>query len=185
MLQEKRASSRVDRGITWFVSSCGGRLGVPLQVSLGAQGACLVASGKSSLHSSFEGKIRSALDSRQGNQASIPWKGESQGVSRVVAGSVGSLELPQGPEGASHVVSVKSGILSNCEGPSGFLSSWFRRLGPHLELRQETQGSFPALTGISGSLWRFPWGIRCWLVLGHGTLLPSRCGKEVSGLLSC
>ena len=40
------------------------------------------------------------------------------------------------------------------------------------------------LTGISGSLWRFPWGVRRRLVLGHGTLLPSRGGKGVSGLLS-
>ena len=40
------------------------------------------------------------------------------------------------------------------------------------------------LTGISGSLWRFPWGVRRPLVLGHGTPLPSRGGKGVSGLLS-
>ena len=34
--------------------SYGRRLGVPLQVPLGDQGACRVASGKSSLHSSSE-----------------------------------------------------------------------------------------------------------------------------------
>ena len=112
------------------------------------------------------------------------WKGESQGVSRVVAGSVGSLELPQGPEGASHVVSGKSGILRVVRGLSGFLLSWCKRLGPHLELRRETPGSSPALTGISGSLWRFPWGVRHRLVLGHGTPLSSQGGKGVSGLLS-
>ena len=61
----------------------------------------------------------------------------------------------------------------------GFLSSWFRQLGPHVELRRETQGSSPALTGISGSLWRFHWGVRRRLVLGHGTPLPSRGGKGV------
>ena len=59
------------------------------------------------------------------------WKGESQGVSRVAAGSVGSLELPRGPEGASHVVSGKSGILSSFEGP----------LGIPLELVQATRAS--------------------------------------------
>ena len=58
-------------------------------------------------------------------------------------------------------------------GLSGFLLSWCRRLGPHVELRRETQGSSPALTGISGSLWGFHWGVRHHLVLGHGTLLPS------------
>ena len=47
------------------------------------------------------------------------WKGESQVVSRVAAGSAGSLQLSWGPEGASHVVSGKSGILSCCEGPLG------------------------------------------------------------------
>ena len=40
------------------------------------------------------------------------------------------------------------------------------------------------LTGSLGSLWRFPWGVRRPLVLGHGTPLPSRGGKGVSGLLS-
>ena len=46
-------------------------------------------------------------------------EGESPGVSRVAAGSVGSPELPRGPEGASHVVSGKSGILSCRKGPLG------------------------------------------------------------------
>ena len=68
-------------------------------------------------------------------------------------------------------------------GLSGFLLSWCRGLGPHLEFRRETQGSSPALTGISGFLWRFHWGVRHCLMLGHGTLLPSRGGKGVSGLL--
>ena len=34
-----------------------------------------------------------------GIRPQFPWKGESQGVFRVAAGSVGSLELPRGPEG--------------------------------------------------------------------------------------
>ena len=46
-------------------------------------------------------------------------EGGISNVSRVAAGSVGSLELPQGPEGASHVVSGKSGILLSYEGPLG------------------------------------------------------------------
>ena len=43
VLHEKRASSRIDWGISWFVSSCSGRLGVPLQVPLGDQEASRVA----------------------------------------------------------------------------------------------------------------------------------------------
>ena len=46
-------------------------------------------------------------------------EGGISSVSRVAAGSVGSLELPWGPEGASHVVSGKSGILLSSEGPLG------------------------------------------------------------------
>ena len=66
-----------------------------------------------------------------GIRPQFAWKVESQGVSQVVAGSVGSLELPRGPEGASHVVSGKSGILLSCEGP----------LGIPLELVQATRAS--------------------------------------------
>ena len=77
--QEKRASSHVDRGISWFVSSCDGRLGVPLQVPPGDLGASHVASEKSSLHSSCEDERGSSLESRQVNQASIRMEG---GISR-------------------------------------------------------------------------------------------------------
>ena len=84
------------------------------------------------------------------------------------------------PEGASHVVSGKSGILSSDEGP----------LGIPLKLVQVNRASSrveagnSALTGISGSLWRFPWGVRRRLVLEHGTLLPSRGEAGNSGFLS-
>ena len=54
--------------------------------------------------------------------------GRAQECSGVMAGESGLnshgrgnlkvfLELPRGPEGASHVVSGKSGVLSSCEGP--------------------------------------------------------------------
>ena len=55
----------------------------------------------------------------RGIRPQFAWKGEPQGVSQVAEGSVVSLKLPRGPEGASHVVSRKSGILSSCEGPLG------------------------------------------------------------------
>ena len=56
---------------------------------------------------------------KAGYQVSIRMEG---GISRCFsscAGSVGYLALPRGPEGASHVVSGKSGILSSCEVPLG------------------------------------------------------------------
>ena len=50
-------------------------------------------------------------------------------------------------------------------GLSGFLSSWCRGLVPHLDLRQETQGSSPALTRILGFLQRVHWGVSCHFML--------------------
>ena len=67
---------------------------------------------------------------------------------------------------------------------SGFLSSQCRGIGPHLELRLEPQGSSPVLTWISGFLWSFNRGVRLHLVWRHGTLLPSRGVKGLSGFLS-
>ena len=78
----------------------------------------------------------------RGMRSQFAWKSESQGVSRGAAGSLGSLELPRGPEGASHVVSGKSGILSSCEGP----------LGIPLELVQATRASCRGEAGNSGFL---------------------------------
>ena len=69
VLQEKRASSCVNGGIFWFVSSHSWRLGIPLQVPWGTQGASHVALEKSGLFLICEGKHRSALESRQGDQA--------------------------------------------------------------------------------------------------------------------
>ena len=154
--------------------------------------------------SRYHGKLREPLVLPQESQVSIrvaraspgvflnhgrvirphfTWKGESPCVPRVAAGSVGSLELPRGRDGASHVVSWKSGILLSFQGPLGIPLELVQGLGPHLELRQETQGSSPALTGNSGFLWRFYCGVRRHLMLWHGTPLPSRGGKGVSGLL--
>ena len=69
-------------------------------------------------------------------------------------------------------------------GLSGFLSSRCRSIGPHLSLRLEPQGSSPVLTWISGFLWSFNRGVRPCLVWRHGTLLPSRGVKGVSGFFS-
>ena len=55
---------------------------------------------------------------------------------------------------------------------------------PHLDLRLEPQGSSPVLTWISGFLWSFNRGVRPCLVWRHGTLLPSRGVKGLSGFLS-
>ena len=118
-LQEKRASSRIEGGIS-FISSCDWKLRVPLK-------------------------------------------------------------LRQGPQGTSCVASGKSGLLSSCT--LGFLSSCCKGIGPHLELRHETQGSSPVATRILGFLSSFNRGVRPRLVLRHGTLLSSQSVKGVSGIL--
>ena len=55
MPQRKRALSCVEEGFFGFFSSCGRKLVVPLDLRQGPQGRALVASGKSSLHTSCEG----------------------------------------------------------------------------------------------------------------------------------
>ena len=117
----------------------------------------------------------------RGIRPQFAWKGESQGVSQVGAGSVGSLELPWGPEGSSHVVSGKSGILSSCEGPlriplelvqatrassqvevgnSGFLSSSDRDLGVPMEIPLRSQMSSRVGPWNCASLSRWKRGVR-------------------------
>ena len=69
------------------------------------------------------------------------------------------------------VTSGNSGLLSICEGPSGFFSSRCSGIGPHLDSRQLTQGSSLVETVFSGFLSSFNKGVRAHLVLRHGTLL--------------
>ena len=68
--------------------------------------------------------------------------GQKCGFPRVAVRSVGSLELPQGTEGAFHIVAGKSGIRSSCEGP----------LGISLKLVQGTRASSRVEVGNSGFL---------------------------------
>ena len=62
MLQWERASSRDDRGTSWFFSSCGGIL----ELRQGTQGSSCVGPGKSHLHLDCEGELGIALKSLQG-----------------------------------------------------------------------------------------------------------------------
>ena len=197
------ASFRVLRGNSGLLSRHCQRKGPHLALTRESHGLSRVEAGGLGFLSRYHGEIREPLVLPQESQVSIrvarvslgvlwsqgrgirphfTWTGESPCVSRVAAGSVGSLKLPWGPEGASHVVSGKSGIHMCCEGPLGIPLELSRGLGPHLNLRREMQGSSPALTGFSGLLWRFHLGVRRHLLLGHGTPLPSRGVKGVSGL---
>ena len=152
-----QAFSRVLRGNLGLLSRCCRRKGPNLALMGASPGLSRVAAGGLRSLSRYHGELREPLVLPQGSQVSIQvarastgvlwshgrgirpqfaWKGESQGVSRVAAGSVGSLKLPQGPEGASHVVSGKSGILSSCEGPLGIPLELVQATTLHLELRR-------------------------------------------------
>ena len=117
----------------------------------------------------------------RGIRPQFPWEGESQGVSLVATGSVGSLSCHRDLREPLMLSLRSQESVRVARGLLGFLSSWCRGLGLRLELRRETQVSSPALTGISGFLWRFHWRVKRCLVLGHGTPLPSPGGKGVSG----
>ena len=68
--RKRRASSRDDRQISWFFSSCCATFGVFLELPWGTKGDSRVVPGKSSLHLSCKGERGFALDSLQGNPAS-------------------------------------------------------------------------------------------------------------------
>ena len=75
--------------------------------------------------------------------------------------------LPQGSQASFPIARVTS----------GFLSSRYRGIGPHLVLRPRTRGSSPFATGILGFLSSFNRGVRPHLLLRHGIPLSSRVVK--------
>ena len=169
-----RVLSHVAAGGLRFLSRYHGELRQPLVLPLGSQVSIRVARASMGVLWSHGRGIR----------PQFTWKWESQGVSElrqevwIPSSCHGDLREPLmlslGSQESFRIV----------RGLSGFLSSWCRGLGPHLKLRRATQDSSPALRGISGFLCRLQWEVRRGFMLGHGTLLPSRVGKGVSGFLS-
>ena len=100
-------------------------------------------------------------------------RGESPGLSRVAAGNLGFLSSSDRDLKPARVASGKSSLLSSCKGPLGNPLQLVQGLTASSRVEVEPQGSSPAMTGISGSLWRFPWGVIRHLVLRHGTPLSS------------
>ena len=141
----KRASSRVEGRISWFFSSCGGKLGVPLMLQRGPQGPTHVASEKSSLFPSCEGHAGIALESLLVNRT----------MSRVL--SVNSafisggdrdlrlqLKVHLGSQASSGVEAWNSAFLSSCQrcqascrvqvGNQGFLERFSKGVMPPIML---------------------------------------------------
>ena len=118
----KRASSRIEGRISWFFSSCGRKLGVPLQSRWGPQGPTRVASGKASLHASCEGPLRITVQS-----------------------------VPD-PRSSSTTQAATSGFLSIADMDLGFLWHFHRGVRPHLMWRHANLLSSQAVTVVSGFL---------------------------------
>ena len=117
----------------------------------------------------------------RGIRAHLSLRGQSHSVSLVEAGSFGFLSSCDRDFSEPLVLLQGSqASFQDARGTSGFLLSRCRGIGPHLRLRQETQGSSP---GISGFLSSFNRGVRLRLVLRHGTPLSVQGVKGVSGLL--
>ena len=101
-------------------------------------------------------------------------RGEFCSLRGVVAGSLGFLSSCVSTWGAARVSSWKSDLLWHFEGYLGIPRAFTQGLTmPHLELRQEPQGSSPFVTSIPGSLQSWNRRVRPRFVLRKGTLLSS------------
>ena len=156
MTGKSRALSRVTVGDLGNLSRYHWELRQPLVLTQGSQVSIQVARASSGVIWSHSREIR----------PQFAWKGESQGVSRIVSGSVGFLKLPWGPEGASHVVSGKSGILSSCDWP----------LEIPLTLVQATRASSRVEAGNSGFLSSSDRDLRVPMEIPLGSHTSSRVG---------
>ena len=122
----------------------------------------------------------------------LQWKGTWSCIERRISWVFSSwgrklgvpLQLLQGPQGPTCVASGKSSLHSSCKGALGIPLQLVQGIGPHLELRLEPKCSSPVLTWISGFLWSFNRGVRPHFMWRHGTPLPSRGVKGLSGFLS-
>ena len=115
MPQQKRASSRIERRISWFFSSCGRKLGVPLELQWEPQGPAFVALGKSSPHASCEGFLGIPLQSVPRPRSSSGTDSETSGFHSIADMDLGvPMEFPQGSHALSRVETYKSTFLLSC-----------------------------------------------------------------------
>ena len=132
------------------------------------------------------GKMGFLSRSRNGKGPHLSLRGESPGFSSSCGWKLRiPLELHLGHQGPTRITSGKSVFHVRCERLLRFFSSGCSGRGPHLELRLESQVSSPVLdlrflrvplAFSQGSQSSSPWR--------HGSLLPSRAGKALSGFLA-
>ena len=114
MLQWKRTSSRFEGRISWFFSSWGRKLEVPLELRQGPQGPACVASGKSSLHACCEGILGIPLQSLLAPRSSSGAEARTSGFLSSADMDLGvSMEFPQGSQVSSRVEICLSPFLSS------------------------------------------------------------------------
>ena len=126
---ESHGLSRVAAGGLGFLCRYHREIREPLMLPQGSQVSIRVASESAGvlwIHS-------------RGIMPQFPWKGESQGVSLVAAGSVGSLLCHGDLRDPLMLFLGSQESFQVVRGLSGFLSSWCRGQGPHLELKWEPQ----------------------------------------------
>ena len=144
MLQEQMASCREDGGISWFFSSCSGRLGILLQLTHGTQGASRVASGKSNLHASCKGPLRIPLQMMQGPRSS---SGANAGTSVFLSSADMDLGVPmEFNRGGRPRFVWRHGTLLSARAVkvvSGFLSSLHRDLWLSIKVPQSSHTCHP------------------------------------------
>ena len=114
-LQRRRASSHIEGRNSWFSSSCGRKLGVPLELRQGPQGPTCGASGRSSLHASSKQPLGIPLHSVMGPRS-------SSGVDTRTSGFLSSADMDLGVPIEFQQGSQASSPMETCN--STLLFSW-------------------------------------------------------------
>ena len=150
---------------------------------MGTQEASRVAPGKSSLHSICEGEHDIAFESRKGNQASRHFE---RGISRYFSSCLRKPWVPSTCDGdLRELLRVPMGSQEYCgvgRALFGLHWVWCNGRGPHLELKQEPQGSSPVLMWVSGCVCCLKPRVKSRPVWRHGTQLSSQVVQGASGL---
>ena len=113
--QRRRTSSRIEGRNSWFSSSCGRKLGVPLDLRRGPQGPACGASGRSSLHANSKQPLGIPLHSVMGLRSS---SGVDTRTSSFLSSADMDLRVPIEFQQGSQT----SSPMETCN--SAFLSSW-------------------------------------------------------------
>ena len=157
-----------------FLTRYDGELREPLVRCQGSQVSMRVATGSASL----------LLSHGRGIGPQDASKKDSPVLLGLWQETLGSLDLCRSSQGACKGASEKLVTRWGGRGLSGLQWFWCYGRGPHLELRQEPQGSSPFLIWIAGSLQIWDRTVRPRLVWRNGTHLASRVVHGVTGHVS-